>query len=120
MHRIFLLFLVVVMTIFSGIADSRGFVHAAKVWKEGSLVFDEILKSAAGYGVGIFFYWWVIKYLNEFGVVAPELQTLGWFAVVIIGVAITSGNFGRWQLVDQIVAITVVLGIGWLTLRTGG
>jgi hypothetical protein len=52
--------------------------------------------------------------------VATEAQTLVWFAATIIGVAILSGQFLRWQLLDQSIAVVVLAGIAWLLARTGG
>ena len=51
---------------------------------------------------------------------APEMQTLIWFSVTILGVAIISKNFFRWQTIDQIVGVVVLAGVAWLMIRTGG
>jgi hypothetical protein len=117
--KIRLLFLLVGITLISGIGDSQGFIHAAKMWRNGKLVWDEFGKSALGFGVGIGTYWLAIKYLNEFGVFSAETQTLIWFGVTIIGVALISRKFFVWQTIDQVVAVYVFLGISWLLLRTG-
>ena len=60
-----------------------------------------------------------LRTLGAWGVVATEAQTLVWFAATIIGVAILSGQFLRWQLLDQTVALGVLAGIAWLLARTG-
>lgn len=52
--------------------------------------------------------------------VSPEMQTLLWFTMTIIGVAIVSGQFVDWQRVDQAVAVAILIGLGWLLFRTGG
>ena len=49
-----------------------------------------------------------------------ETQTLVWFAVTIIGVAVLSGHFARWQRVDQVAGALVAAGAAWLLVRTGG
>lgn len=118
--QIKLLFLIVGITLVSGISDSQGFIHAAKMWQNGKIVWGEFGKSALGFGCGISTYWLAIKYLKEFGVFSPETQTLIWFGVTIIGVALISRKFFVWQTIDQIIAIFVFLGIGWLLFRTGG
>ncbi len=112
--------IIIVLTVLSGIGDSQGFVHAAKVWTNDKLVWSEVGKSALGFAVGISLYWIVIKYMNTAGIAAPEIQTLIWFSITILGVAILSRNFFRWQTVDQIVGIAVLVGVGWLMVRTGG
>jgi hypothetical protein len=64
-------------------------------------------------------YWLAAKYLNEFGVLSPEAQTLIWFGATIVGVAFISRKFLQWQTIDQIIAVVVLLGIVWLLFRTG-
>jgi hypothetical protein len=118
-ERVRLLLVVVGLTLVSGVGDSQGFVHAARVWQEGRLVWDELGKSALGFAVGIGSYWLVVRYLGQLGVLAPETQTLVWFAITLVGVAALSGRFLRWEAVDQAVAAAVLLGISWLLVRAG-
>jgi len=40
------------------------------------------------------------------------------FAATIIGIAAMSGHFLRWPLADQALAVALLLGIGWLMVRT--
>ncbi len=112
--------LIVVFTLLSGFGDSKGFVLSAKVWESGRLVWQEAVKASIGYGFGILMYWLAIRSLNQFGIVSPEIQTLGWFVVTIVGVAMFSGDFFNWQIVDRVVALCVLVGVGWLLFRTGG
>ena len=118
--QIRLLFLIVGITLVSGIGDSQGFIHAAKLWQNGRIVWNEFGKSALGFGVGISTYWLAVRYLSEFGVLSPETQTLIWFGVTIIGVALISRKYFVWQTIDQVIALFVFLGISWLLFRTGG
>lgn len=112
--------IIIVITVLSGIGDSQGFIHAAKVWANDTLVWSEVGKSALGFAIGISLYWIVIKYMNAAGIAAPEIQTLAWFSITILGVAIISRNFFHWQTIDQIVGVAVLAGVGWLMVRTGG
>ena len=114
-----LLVLIVGITLISGIGDSQGFIHAAKMWQGGKVVWDELAKSAAGFVIGISSYWLAVRYLKEFGILSTETQTLVWFAVTIIGVALISRTFFVWQKLDQMVAVFVFLGISWLLIRIG-
>lgn len=107
------------ITLVSGLGDSLGFIYAGKMWRSGDLVLSELGKLALGFSVGISSYWLAAKYLNEFGVLAPETQTLIWFGATIVGVAFISGQFLQWQAIDQIVAVVVLLGIAWLLFRAG-
>ena len=119
-HKVVTALLILVLTLVSGFGDAKGFLHSARVWANGKLVGAELVKATLGYSLGVLMYWLAIRYLNEFGITSPEMQTLGWFAVTIIGVALLSGQFLRWQAVDRLVAIGVLAGVGWRLLRTGG
>jgi hypothetical protein len=120
LDQIRLLLLIGAITLVSGIGDSQGFIHASRMWQNGTLVWEAFAKSALGFTVGIGSYWVSIRYLQQFGVIAPEAQTLIWFGVTIIGVAVISGRFFAWQTIDQAIALLVFLGICWLLFRTGG
>ena len=111
---------IIVLTLLSGVGDAFGFTHAARVWQGGRLVWAEVARSAAGFAVGIGLYWLVLKYMIAAGIVSPEIQTIAWFGVTLIGVAVLSGKFLGWALLDQFVAVLVLAGIGWLLVRTGG
>ena len=118
-EQIRLLVLMVAITLISGIGDSQGFIHAARMWENGKVVWEEFVKSAMGFGVGTCAFWLALKYFKEFGGFSPETQTLIWFGVTIIGVALISRKFLVWHTIDQAVAVFVFLGIGFLLLRTG-
>jgi hypothetical protein len=119
-EQIRLLLLIMGITLLSGIADGQGFIHAAKVWHDGKLVWAEVGRSALGFAVGSMMYWTSLKYMKQVGIVTPEIQTMVWFAVTIVGVALTSGKLLTWTRLDQGVAVGVLFGIGWLLYRTSG
>ena len=110
--------LIVLFTLLSGLGDAQGFVHAGKVWNQGHFDWIEALKSAAGFQFGVFMYWLAVRQLAFQGVVAPEVQTLFWFVATMVGIGALSGHFVRWPVVDQCAAVCVLLGIGWLMVRT--
>jgi hypothetical protein len=111
--------LIVVLTLISGYGDSRGFIYAAQMWEDGRLAGGMLARSAAGFALGVGAYWLALRFLGQFGAVSPEVQTLGWFGVTIAGVAMTSGAFASWWIGDQIAAVLVLAGIGWLLVHTG-
>ena len=117
---VWLWLLIIAITLLSGVGDAYGFTHAALVWQSGRFVPGEFARSAAGFAVGIGLYWLVLKYMTAAGVVSPEIQTIAWFAVTIVGVALLSGKFLAWPRLDQAVAVAVLAGVGWLLARTGG
>ena len=112
--------LIVILSLISGWVDAQGFVHSSRIWVEGRPIWAEALKAGLAFGFGIMIYWLVIRFLNQAGVQSPEMQSILWFSVTIIGVALISREFFKWQRVDQIVAVFVLSGIGWLLFRTGG
>jgi hypothetical protein len=115
-----LLALIIGITVLSGLGDAQGFLHAANIWQNGSLRWEAVAKSAAGFAFGISLYWISIRFLQQFGVFSAETQTILWFGVTLTSVALFSGRFFQWVATDQFVAIAVLAGIGWLLLRTGG
>lgn len=119
-EKIKLLLLILGITVLSGIGDSQGFIHASNIWNNGRLAWNELGKSALGFSIGIILYWVVLKYMKAAGIVSPEIQTLIWFTVTLLGVAIVSGKFFRWQTIDQLVGILILFGLAWLMFRTGG
>jgi len=113
------LLLIVVLTLISGFGDSRGFLYSAKVWQSDKFIFRVALQSVLGFLLGIVAYWFAIKFLQQIGVVSAEMQTLLWFTVTIVGVAIASGQFAHWGLVNQVIGVLVLVGLGLLIFRTG-
>lgn len=93
-------------------------VHASRMWRADRFVWLELGRSATGFCVGIGFYWLSVCFMHRVGIGAPEVQTMIWFAATNIGVAAASGRFGRWPVSDQLVAGAVVLGLGWLLVRS--
>ena len=112
--------LIIGLTALAGYADAQGFLHAAQIWQDRKFYAPAVLRSALGFGSGIVVYWIAARYLREYHIDAPEIQALIWFGVTIIGVALLSGRFVHWRLIDQAVALLVVFGIAWLVFRTGG
>jgi hypothetical protein len=112
--------LLIALTLISGLADAQGFIHASNVWLNGKLIWAEVIQSALGFGIGIVAYWMCIRFLQDFSIISPEIQTVGWFTTTIIGVAMFSGKFLHWQIVDQMVGMAVLLGVVWLLARSAG
>ena len=61
----------------------------------------------------------ISRAVTRLGVTSAEIQTAVRFAMTIIGVVIFSGRFFSWPRVEQIVATLVLVGLGWLLVRTG-
>jgi len=112
--------LIITFILLSGIGDALGFIHSGKVWQGNQFMWREAIKSGLGFQLGVIAFWFALRHLQTVGVVAPETQTVLWFGATIIGVALMSGRFVNWHTLDQIVAIAVLAGIGWLMFRTSG
>jgi hypothetical protein len=112
--------IILTLTLISGMGDAYGFVHSARVWQEGKLLWIEIARSSAGFAVGMSAYWLCVRFLNEIGDFTPEMQTLAWFVVTMVGIAFVSRAFFEWQTSEQLVALSIVGCMGWLLARTGG
>lgn len=111
--------LVLVLMVLSGFADSLGFVYAAKIWNGDQVSWPDVGKSALGWATGITFYVFSLRYIQRAGVTSAEIQTMIWFAMTIIGVVIFSGRFFSWPRLEQAIAVLVLVGLGWLMVRTG-
>jgi hypothetical protein len=105
------------LTVISALCDSQGFTHAARIWKNDRMQWQEVALTVSGFASGIAIYCYAIRYFLALGVVSAELQALIWFATAMVGVALFSGQFLRWQITEQGVAIFVLIGIGWLLVR---
>ena len=105
-------------TIAAGLLDSLAFTYSASMWQGGKLVWGHAARAAATFALGITMYWGAVRYLEEAGVVLPEIQTLIWFTVTIVGVTFLGGRFIHWPVLDQVVAVNVLVSLGWLITRT--
>jgi hypothetical protein len=111
--------IVLVLIVLSGFADSLGFVYASKVWQKDTLSWIDLGKSALGWWIGITLYVISLRFMARMGVTSAEIQTIVWFAMTIIGVVIFSGKFFSWPRLEQMIAVLVLVGLGWLLARTG-
>nr|MDQ3010709.1 hypothetical protein [Acidobacteriota bacterium] len=99
---------------------AQGFIYAARMWQDGALVKAAAVRAMLYFLAGMTAYFYSIRFLQQSGVVSPELQSLFWFSVTLIGVAVINGKASHWSSIDRLVAVLVLCGIGWLLVRTGG
>jgi hypothetical protein len=109
--------LVIALTLFSGLADSRAFLYAAQTWQDDRLDFLLLGKALLFFAFGILLYILSLKFLRYLGVHSATIQTSLWFLATIVGLAIISGEFLKWQWLDQAIAIVVAAGLTWLVVR---
>lgn len=112
--------IIVILTILSGVGDANGFSHASNMWNKGKIVPPEFIRAVIGFTFGIGTYLISIKYFQKFGIISPEMQTIGWMVVTTIGVAFIGGKFIHWQMFDQVLSVAIVIALCVLILRTNG
>jgi uncharacterized membrane protein len=120
MQKLFPLICLIVLTLCSGMFDAQGFIYASKMWKDGALVKVAAGKSILFFFVGMTLYLFSLRFQQQVSVISPELQSLFWFSVTLVGVAIINGKFMQWSNLDRVIALIILCGIGWLLVRTGG
>jgi hypothetical protein len=96
-----------------------GMASMTRLWDDGRLIPAELGRSSVGFALGITTYWIVIRFLDQLGVHSVAIQTVGWFGATLVSDAVVTGEFRDWGPANQIVALGVALGIGWLMVTTG-
>lgn len=120
MNKIFIWIVILIVSVIGAWGEAQGYYFSSKVWSHGKFVTSEAIKAALGYILGTIMLWISIRFLQQMKIMTPEIQTVIWFTLTMIGVAFLSGKFFRWHLADQLIAFLVFLGIGWLLFHTGG
>jgi len=115
--KILYVVLVIALTLFSGLADSRAFLLAAQTWHDDRLDLLLLARSLLFFAIGILLYVLSLKFLRYLGVHSATIQTSLWFMATIVGLALVSGEFVKWHRVDQAIAILVAAGLTWLVVR---
>jgi hypothetical protein len=115
--KVLYVILVITLTLFSGLADSRAFLYAAQTWPNDQLSLVMLAKALLFFAFGILLYVLSLKFLRYLGVHSATIQTSLWFLATLLGLAILSGEFLKWQRLDQAIAIVVAAGLTWLVVR---
>lgn len=105
------------LTLITGVCDAYGFVHASRAWRDGNFVAREAILAVSLFMVGILTYIAVIRNLHNLGITSPEIQTLGWFATTIIGIAVIERSIFSWAYSDKAMAVVAIISVGWLVVR---
>ena len=107
------------LTLITGICDAYGFVHSSRTWKDGQFSPREAILAVSLFLVGILVYIALIRNLQRLGITSPEIQTLGWFATTVIGIAIIERSIVGWATTDKAMAAVAFVSVGWLVVRKG-
>ena len=111
---------IIFFSVISGIADAQGFIHASQGWLYGRPIPLELLKSILGFLIGGLGYIATVYFLQKSGIFSVEIQTMIWFVTAITVLAVISGKIFRWGHLEQMIAVLLIIGIGWLVIKTGG
>ncbi|MFT3904927.1 MAG: hypothetical protein QM718_01295 [Steroidobacteraceae bacterium] len=110
--------MVFALTVLSGIMDARGFNFAPQAWNQGQLRPSMALLAIGCFLAGLMLYIVAVRFMQVLGVGSAAIQTAIWFVVTAIGVGALDGSVGQWTRLQQLVALLVVLGLGWLVVTT--
>ncbi len=105
------------ITVLSGFADAYGFRQASLIWSDGSPSASALVRSAAGYATGMVLYWLALRFIQATGVLSASVQTLVWFTVTIIGVALLSGEFKQWDATAYALAFVAIAAVAGLLVK---
>jgi hypothetical protein len=109
----------VVLTALSAFFDAKGFVYAAQSWHDGTLVPSTAFRALIYFIGGVSVYIATIGLQQKLGVHSAALQTIFWFAMTIIGIALMDGTISGWSMAQKSVGVAVTVGIGWLLVSAG-
>ncbi len=68
--------------------------------------------------MGMVLYWLALRYILAAGVMSATVQTLVWFTVTIIGVAVISGAVKQWDATTYLLAFVAVAAVTGLLVKT--
>ena len=104
----------IVVTALSAFFDAKGFVYAAQAWRSGSIALPTAMLSLIYFVGGVTLYIASIGFQQSFGVQSAAVQSIFWFAMTVVGVALMDGTISQWSIAQRAVAVGVTVGIGWL------
>jgi hypothetical protein len=107
-------FLVLLLTVLSGVMDARGFVYAGRAWPDGQIDWAAVGQSLLAFFAGISLYIGAVRFMQAMGLNAVALQSGIWFVATAIGIAALDGSVTQWSRAQQAVALVVMLGLAWL------
>src|SRR6476660_934668 len=109
MKPIFGAFLVLVLTVMSGVMDARGFVYAGRAWPDGNIDWTAVGQSLLAFFAGISLYIGAVRFMQAMGLHAVALQSGIWFVATAIGIAALDGTVVQWTRLQQLVAVAVIV-----------
>jgi hypothetical protein len=115
MTVLFVLFAICV-TLAAAVVEAHGYMTSFQALN-GQVNGNGLLKAYGWYSLGIAIDFFALYLMSKSSVFVPEIMATIFMVSTIIGIAIMSGQFMTWKLVDQAVGVLVVAGVAWLTYR---
>lgn len=101
----------------SGVGDAWGFRAASRAWSDGSIVWGEVGQSVVAFTVGIGCFLLAVRPLQDVGIDSAATQSLIWFAVTVVGVAILDGSVRSWDAPAVIAGVVAVVSLATVIAR---
>ena len=109
----------ILLTAASAYFDAKGFVYAAQSWRDGALVPRAVVLSLLNFMGGVMLYIGSIGFQQRVGVESAAMQSIFWFAMTVVGIAIMDGTIAQWSMAQRGIGVAVTIGIGWLLVSAG-
>ncbi len=104
-----------VLTCVAGIIEAKGYVHSFDGIRDNDIWKVTIAFSIYSFGIIVDFI--ALFLLRNSSFFVPEIMAMLFMAVVIVGIAIFSGQFFKWSAIDQAVSCMVFGGLLFLAYR---
>lgn len=115
--QLFLLACSIVLTILAALVEAKGYLYSFRSFTDTNGV-TLIGLAILCYFIGIVIDFTAIYLISKTHYYVPEIMSMLFMAVTIIGVAILSGQFLNWNHFNQGVAVLIMLGLCWLMYQT--
>ena len=107
--------LALLLTIAAGFIEAQGYVLSFDAIREGSLI--GLMQSYVVYSVGIVVDYGALYILRHSSMYVPELLSMIFMGSAIIGIALFSGQFFGWDIINKCLAVTTALCLCALAYR---
>jgi hypothetical protein len=76
------------------------------------------MASILSFVAGLSLYIASVRFMQAFGLGAVAIQSAIWFVVTAIGIGLMDGSVAQWSRTQQLVALGVFAGLGFLIVTT--
>lgn len=109
--------LAILITIIAAGLEAYGYSYSFQAFENRSFDPWLLTKAFCLYSVGIWVDYFALFVMSKGSIYIPEILTVIFMTATIVGIALISGQFFQWKLLNQIIGVSVVVGLAWLTYR---